>query len=156
MRLIDLRILKGDIVNQPITIALITIAVPAGAWLFRHLWMKRKPKVHLTVSFCLKNGAPGLCIKVVNHSVRLIRIESVGYDMFGNGDPRQSFSFLKDEVLEPQSSLEKFIEEANLHLDSMKVATVVFAEDQIGRLWKFRGKSLEVIQRYEDFQGRAA
>jgi hypothetical protein len=76
--------------------------------------------------------------------------------MFGNGDPRQSFSFLKDEVLEPQSSLEKFIEEANLHLDSMKVATVVFAEDQIGRLWKFRGKSLEVIQRYEDFQGRAA
>jgi hypothetical protein len=152
MSSLNFEILSNNIVNQPITIALISVIVGLLAALTRYLWTKRKPSVSIVARCAFQDGKRGLSLKITNYSEQNIRIETVGYDIFGGGNPNQCACFIKNETLESESSFEKFIEEKNLHLESMRNATILFMKDQIGRVWKANRIELVAIKRYNEFR----
>lgn len=150
----EFEILKNDIVNQPITMALLTAGAGVLAATVRYLWKQKKPKVSIKARFSLHNGDRGISIKIINYSDSQIRIDTVGYDIFGGSNPDQCVCWVKDVILDPKSSFEKFIEEKNLHLETMDKATILFLKDQIGRLWKAPDSELMRIQKYNQYRER--
>jgi hypothetical protein len=148
----ELEILKNDIVNQPITMALLTTGAGLLAATIRYFWKRRKPKLSIKARFSLRNGDRGISIKIINYSDSQIRIDTVGYDIFGGSDPEQCVCWIKDMILDPKSSYEKFLEERTLHLETMDDATILFLKDQIGRLWKAPDSELVHIQKYNQYR----